>query len=239
MYNIKTQIQSYLDSKKLAWAATTLKSEQARLGAVVETLEVVGLNPAALFKALEATHKPYTIKTIFVRLAAFETETMGTVAFRNFVKTHSRLFRNSYIKERLELTLEDAISRIKSIEDTAIRTKAFELLYSGMRYTESTTEQRGLVVGKGGKVRTVFKPVQQAEVKFEGSYTTFWRTLKKVGLKPHTLRKLRATNLVDQGASMADLMEIMGWSSMVTASSYLQPKRQEQLNALMQQGKVV
>jgi hypothetical protein len=35
--------------------------------------------------------------------------------------------------------------------------------------------------------------------------------------------------LVDQGVKEADLLKIMGWSSIVTASSYLQSKKEGEL----------
>lgn len=234
--NIKDAINKYIESKALAWSPSTMKSERARLGAVVEVLSKVGLDPAALYEELVKTHKPYTIKTLFTRLSNLELEVFGTAKFKTFKSTHARLFRNAYKKERVQLTMSDAVARINQLKDPAIKAKAFELLYSGMRYTESTTLKDGTVVGKGGKVRTVFVPITNHDMRYTGTYMAFWRALKAVGLKPHTLRKLRATNLIEQGASLPDLMEIMGWSSVQTASIYLQPKRQEELKTLMTKG---
>lgn len=58
---------------------------------------------------------------------------------------------------------------------------------------------------------------------FTHSYSTFLRELKKVGLKPHDLRKLCATELKRQGMSDIDLMKAMGWESITTAKAYLIP----------------
>lgn len=231
--DIQQAVDQYLESKALAWSPSTMKSERARLAAVVEVLEVAGLDPAAVYKKLADKYKPYSLKTTFIRLAAFELEAFGTANFSAFNRTHSRLFKHAYLPERLKLDFQEAVAKIELLQDPAIKAKAKELLYSGMRYTESTTETDGIVVGKGGKKREVFKP--DTDVKYDGTYIKFWRALRKVGLKPHTLRKLRATNLVEHGASLPDLMEIMGWSSLNTASSYLQPKRKAQLAQLMKE----
>jgi integrase len=65
--------------------------------------------------------------------------------------------------------------------------------------------------------------------------STFRYHLNKVGLKPHTLRKLCASKLARQDKiKEQDLLKVFGWASMETASIYLQAKNNEELAALME-----
>jgi len=149
------------------------------------------------------------------------------------MKLNANLFKHAYTKEQLNVTFQEAAVLIASIENTDVREKAKRLLTGGLRYTESFTEHEGQVIGKGSKPRKIFAPEGVGSITFNQSYTTFRRELKKLGLKPHTLRKLFANMLVEQGAGEMDLLKAMGWESIQTAASYLQAKRDEQLKQLV------
>ena len=235
------QIRDYIESKGHGWSYTSQQSENSRLNKVAH---IIKDGPLALYKHLNAKgQKPYTIKTTFIRVADFmqwridEKYCDGKNAFKFFMKVNGRLFKNAYEKERLDVGYEEAVRRISGLADGEVKTKAFDLLATGMRYTESLTEANSTVIGKGGKRRRIYRPNQVTRAS-EGSnytisYTTFYNALKAIGLKPHTLRKLALNRFVENGAKEADLMAIAGWSSIATASSYLQPKREEELDELV------
>lgn len=220
----------YLDSKKGAWAESTLRSEEHRLNGLLPHLN--GDAPA-LWKAL-ASLKPYSRVTAFTRACSFYSfliakgHVAGPNVYDAFREENARLFKNAYQPKALSISFEEAKRRIAEIKDEAIRNRALRLLSGGLRFTESATLQDGHVVGKGGKRRRVFCQETTGDV-YTGSYQTFFRALKKVGLKPHDLRKLCATKLVEAGLKEADLMKVMGWNSIITAKSYLQPKLDDEL----------
>jgi hypothetical protein len=218
-------IEKYLDTKKLSWELTSLKSERARLLANAHHMK---LGPQEHYLKLKDTHGAYTIKTIFKRLAHFETQMLGTTKYRDFLKTHRNLFKHAYEKEKIEIGFEEAVLRIKSIKDPSIRAKAIQLIQSGSRWSESfTIDAKGVVTGKGRKRRKLYNV---APVDFPYSYSTFLRKLKKAtGLKPHSLRKLFATRALAIGLSLPELMTVMGWESVETATSYLQSRKEEEL----------
>jgi integrase len=83
------------------------------------------------------------------------------------------------------------------------------------------------VRGKGGKERILFGDGSAFR---NINLNTLRRELKKVGLKPHSLRKLFVTRLAKRGdLTDADLCEVMGWESYETARSYIQPDRADVL----------
>ena len=234
-------IDQYIEGKKLAWATTTQKSEVARLRSVALYINV---SPEALYKHLNTQgYKPYSIKTYFTRVGEFyqwlieeghAPEGVRKNPFKAFIKTNAKLFKHAYQKETLDVGYEEAVRRINRLGCGETKAKAFELLATGMRYSESNTQIDGWIIGKGGKRRRVYRPESlPSATKFTRSYTTFYDNLKAVGLKPHTLRKLAATRYVERGAKEADLMALMGWSSIGTAASYLQAKRDEELSQLV------
>ena len=61
------------------------------------------------------------------------------------------------------------------------------------------------------------------------SYSTLWRELKKVGLKPHDLRKIAGSKFVELGLNEYDLLKVMGWNNIETAKSYIAPKNSEKI----------
>lgn len=215
--NIFMQIESYILSKKNAWSPKTLGSEMARLVVVAHLLDK---EPEQLYEALKTHYKPYTLRTVFVRIAEFKQWT-GDSSFKTFMKDNARLFKNNYERKPVGYSFKEAQERINQIENPHVKQIAQLMLSTGLRVHEAQAyDGSGAVIGKGLKKRPVFSSVR-IEEKLE--YHTIRRHLAKVGLKPHDLRKLAATKLAEAGMRNIDLMEVMGWSSMETASSYLQP----------------
>ena len=61
------------------------------------------------------------------------------------------------------------------------------------------------------------------------------KELAKIGLKPHSLRKLLATKLSRSNMTYTDICAIFGWSSLATAQKYLQPLKEDQLKQKMKE----
>lgn len=154
----------------------------------------------------------------------------GVNLYEKFRKENARLFKHTYQPTHPTLTFQEAIERVNQIEDGGARSLALQILGSGSRWIEAI--QSGTeVTGKGSKVRRVYKP-GTSEEPYTGSYGSFRRALGHVDLKPHELRKLCATRLVAEGLKEADLLKVMGWTSMETAKFYLAPKKDAELKAV-------
>lgn len=228
-------IRSYVDSKRGAWAATTLRSESSRLSALLEELN---MEPRMAYTKLAAKGlKPYSIKTAFVRMSSFyawmqeEQGFQGKNLFAKFLREQAQLFKHVYKKERLQSDFLDAKNRISKIGSASVRQLAEEMLSSGVRVSECLNRevQSDCVVGKRGSSRRV--NINPSNNKAMATYSEVHRGLREVGLKPHTLRKLFATRLVERGFKLPELMEVMGWRSVQTAASYLQPISERELLA--------
>jgi len=234
---MKDQIDAYIGDHETAWARSTLKSERARLKAVAEQLSA---GPDSLYGYLKSINqKPYTIKTTFIRICALEawieTSSLSTKKldmesrkFREFMKKHSNRFKHAYQKEELEITFDEALKRIEQLQGKP-RDYARSILTTGLRISEASSSPVGQVTGKGGKTRKVYGRIEGVMPR-----STFAKELAKVGLKPHTLRKLCATRLAEAGATPADLCKIFGWSSIGTAYQYLQAKDDDKIAKLME-----
>jgi integrase len=227
-------IDLYLEEQTLAWAPSTLKSESHRLNALVSVLD------GDAFKLWEATSKlaPYSRGTSWVRVISFydwaieNGHAQGPNPYRIFKKKNAKRFKNLYQHRTPTIGYTEARERIARIPDEAIRNKAFQLLSGGLRYTESFTLCSGMVVGKGNKERRVFPEKVEGPI-FEGCYRSFLRALRKVGLKPHDLRKIMATELARRGLREADMCKIFGWASFATAKSYIGAHDEEVLEAFL------
>ena len=137
-------------------------------------------------------------------------------------------FKYAYQKEDVGLTFEEARQRIMTLEDP-YRSMALGMLQTGVRISEAYNVRDGKVKGKGGKRRTVFGTIEKTAPK-----ATFWRHLRRIGLKPHSLRKLCATHLASKGATAADLCKVFGWTNIHTAYVYLQAKDDERLSSFIE-----
>lgn len=222
-------IEKYIESKLHSWAKTTIYAETSRLASHSSLTDIEPIK--AFVKLKDGGMKVYSIKTTLMRIADYYQwlidnghKPTGPNPFKLFFKTHANLFKYSYQPERLTVTYAEARERIEMIEDSNLRAAARQLLESGLRSCELKTIDRETVVGKGGKPREVFLSPDLKTFRYKGSYAQLYYALKKVGLKPHTLRKLCATEFGRQpGVENIDLKESFGWNSMETAGKYLQP----------------
>lgn len=231
MKDIQIHLEAFMLSKKHAWKPSTVKTQRAKLNAVKH---LIGEDPSLLWDKLCLTLSPYSRTKTFGVVSDFYDwliET-GVVSVPNIYKKwrddNKLQFKNVYERKHPNMTMEEATKLIMQIEDESTRKKALELIGSGMRYTESFTYKDGKVTGKGSKVRAVFKPELKGE-EFTKSYSTFWRHLSFVGLKPHDLRKLAASQLHKSGFDIISLCHLMGWSDPSTAMSYIKPDSDKEL----------
>jgi len=232
---MQKHIKNYIVSKANSWSATTARSESARLFA---NIELINMEPSEAYsKLLAANMAPYSIKTLFIRIGELQLFIGVVATYKQFLKSHANLFKNAYQKERVNMGFEEARTRINSIRDSAVRQLALFILASGLRAHEALKFNKAdkEVCGKGARTRRVFNTELAPEPGHGVTYDRLYVELRSVGLKPHTLRKLAATKLVSAGFREADLMQVMGWASMATASSYLQPANEEQLNQRMKE----
>ncbi len=222
---MRALIEQYLNDHKTAWAETTYKTEWSRLMSVSDLL---GSGPEKLFETVSQKMKPYSIKTLFIRIVKFEAWVGKETTYKDYLNKHRNRFKHAYKKEELDVTYDEAIRKIGSLPE-AYREFALGLIHTGVRISEAYSISNGRVTGKGGKSRRVFGSVATSGI----TRSSLARALKSIGLKPHTLRKLCATKLASNGATPADLCKIFGWSSIGTSYAYLQSQDDNRLQELM------
>ena len=175
---------------------------------------------------------PYALKTLFIRLVDLESWAKRSWGYKQFVNEHARLFKHAYTKERFDVSVTELTANISSIQDTYIRTLAEGLFRNGLRISELSAFDKAnrLVTGKGGKRRNLLAANSLPDRYPSARELRELRSeLKRCGLKPHTLRKGAATLLARAGMQSQDLLHVMGWSSLQTAASYLQPQQDDVL----------
>jgi integrase len=217
-----------MDFKRLSWASTTQEKEGARL---TKHVKLIDKSAQAVFLFLrDSGMKPYSIRTTMVRLGEFyqwlldNGHRAGSNQFKLFFKTHANLFKYSYQPKRLAITFAEARERISKITKEPCRLAAMQMLEGGLRSCETETFDGSAVIGKGSKPREVHLSEELASFRYTGNYNQLYYELKKVGLTPHMLRKLCATEFARQeGVTDVDLMEAFGWSSIQTSAVYRQP----------------
>jgi integrase len=229
---MKTLAEQYIESKKLAWSPSTIRSETYRLRAV--DMKLVK-DATKQYEHLASKLKPYALKTMFIRLTDFyewmleQGHASGHNIYRKFMKDNARLFKYAYKKEEVNVDFEDAIRRINKLQNPEVREAAIFYVKTGLRYFELAKVEDGHVVGKGGFRRAVLIPAGLRVPTLTASYSSFLQALKKVGLRPHVLRKVYANRLLRAGWTQADVMAALGWRSLQTVSSYQQSLSTEQL----------
>jgi integrase len=230
-----TTIKSYLEANRNRWSTTTYRSEASRLQANRELIEMGPTDFNAVYEQAKLKLKPYSLKTTLIRLADFWAF-HGEHAPKRWLKENANVFKGAYVRRPAELTLAEAKRLLASIGDERYHALATEILHSGLRASESLVRDGDYVVGKGGATRRVFgRALLSSGERSQLSYSQLWRTLRAVGLKPHTLRKIFATELARSGrVGEADLLAAMGWTSMQTATSYLAPLRADKLKAIIE-----
>lgn len=223
---IEQAIKKYLEDMALSWSPTTLKSEGARLRALAPHING---DPRVLLRAVQGRGK-YTQLTSWTRVITFWDWALdggwvegGSNPYRVFKKKRANLFRHSYQRRLPVMNYEKAEELIKQMRNVHCRDRALLLLKTGMRWAEAgqSPTADGHIVGKGGKSRKVYHGGLSA-APFPYSYQTFRRALMQdTGLKPHDLRKLALSRLVEVGANPFELAQVAGWSSVNTAQSYI------------------
>jgi len=229
---MKDQICKYIESKKGAWSEATLNTTKHSL---LSWYEVITGDPVLLFENLRDL-KPYSVVTTWTRVVGFwDWHSPNSNPYRTYRTQNKQVFKSQYFPKQIKLSFSEIRTRVSLIQDTEVRTKAEELLYSGMRYSESfTISAEGVVKGKGGKYRKIFLPPGFPKTSPTSlSYQKVYRELKQVGLTPHMLRKAAATRFAGAGMKEADLLKVMGWNSMETAKFYLQPKQDNELSSII------
>lgn len=233
---------SYLTYYDKIWDTKTYEVERSKLKTIVRAMRKSGFSGIAFYNALkEEGYAPYTIKSLVQRAASLYQHGQDSdflSKFNNPMKDllirHPQLFRNAYKTERLTIDFDEAKAKILTIQNVEVRDFCLALLMSGLRIHEAyiVNQQTSSVVGKGDKERYVM---------FDYPHQTFppastvRRTLAKLGLKPHTLRKLLATKLSRSDMTYTDICAVLGWSSLQTAAKYLQPLKEEQLKQKMKE----
>lgn len=238
-HSIKELIERYIESKKRSWSESTSKSERYRLSALAPYLTG---EPSVLWDHIHSTLAPYSRVTAYIRATAFWQwcltggyleKDSNENRYQTFRQENKKLFKNSYERKKAPCSFEEAKKRLGKIEDAAVRLKATSLLMHGLRYSELGTVEDGSLYGKGDKRRRLYGLDVPAELLVEVkkvSYSTLNKALSDVGLKPHDLRKIFATRLVERGINHFDLCEVMGWSSIQTATCYIAPRDAAALN---------
>jgi integrase len=232
-------VDQYIKSKKLAWARTSQKNERARLN---KHGSHVLDNPFEYYEVLKKRMKAYSIKSTFVRLGKFyeflmdiEAIPMAKNPWKAFLTDNAMTFKYSYQPERLKVKFKEAQAKINSMPEYQYRMASRQMLEAGLRYCELRTFDGVKVIGKGSKPRTVFMSHELKSFRYTGSYTPLYKSLVAVGLKPHSLRKLCATefsrnpNVKDQ-----DTCKFFGWSSIETSIKYRQPHDDSRMDDLIQ-----
>lgn len=227
----KELISNFIESKKYAWNELTQKNEKGRL---MKLSDHITGNPMDLMQALEGVAS-YTFVSLWNRvIEIYDLKNANDNPYRKFKRENTRLFRNYYQRRNVDVSFSEAVSLVNGIEDEETRNKALDLLHTGLRWSESQAEEDGHVLGKGGKLRRVFRSGDTKPVIYSKHRSTFFRELKKVGLTAHMLRKLAATRLAELGMREQDLCKVFGWSSFETAKHYIQPKRDEEISIMME-----
>lgn len=234
--NTTQLVKQYVSSRSLAWSTTTVKSESARLANLAPYIDG---NPDRLYSRLASECKPYTMVTAWTRVVAFYDYLLAVGAvqghnpYRTFRITNSRLFKNKYQTKTVNKSFAEVKTIVESMPDGPARRICSALLFGGLRLHEVNKRTTLGVEGKGGKIRPYFGPDIGAPLYTQSDMSSARSALKRHGLTPHDLRRLCATELVSKGLKEADLLKVMGWSSILTAKSYLQPKRDAELQSIM------
>jgi len=223
-------ILSYIAAHDKAWAESSKRSELHRLRSVAP---LINGNPSELWTYFETKQLgKYSRVTYWTRVCDFydwmlkNKHVQGSNPYREWRDENALQFKHAYERKLPDISYSEAKRRIETIPDTVVRQKCLQLLDGGLRYTESFTVVDRHVIGKGGKRRKVYTDLNP---EYRKSYTTLLRHLRGLGLKPHALRKLAATEFRRRGLKDEDLLKVMGWSSMSTAQSYLIPLTEEEI----------
>lgn len=246
-------IDAYIEFRSRGWSINTQRVEAARLRSILPLLDKYGLDPESIYQDLvKQGQAPYTIKTAFVRLKAMldfctkfdliitkgkrdtESRINPFEVYMTYTAPNRFKAANVYKPRVSPLSYDEIKFGILNENAFDINTKKtlMFLLSSGLRIHEVYKLEQSLsgnwfVKGKGGKIRMVFAtPPKKYELI---SRSQVVRALTKLRLTPSHLRKVFATQLAKSGLPAHELKTIMGWSSIVTAQSYLQETSDSEL----------
>lgn len=230
---MKDLIERYIKAHEFSWSESTKRSERYRLIGLSPVLDCV---PDAVWEHLEKNFGAYSRITSWTRIVAFYDWLIesglrpGPNQYRIWRKRNAKQFKHCYERKIPEIGFDEALRRIETIEDREIREACLILLRGGLRISELDTFDAGTntVVGKGGKRRRVYCG---SFVLAGRSHAELRNFLRPLGLKPHDLRKIAATEFRRRGLKDEDLLMVMGWNSMETARSYLKPLSEEEIAA--------
>ncbi len=224
------KIEAYLDSKKNSWSESTMKSERARLAAI--PLRLLSSPEQLLLHFKNMGYAPYTINTMFIRAAQLSAFIGGEAAhlLSDYMRNNSRVFRGAYTARTVGASFDATLEAISTRMTGKFRDVALGLLYTGLRISElMSLDETGHVIGKGRKFRKVINHEKAVKL-LHSELPKFRSELRRAtGLYPHSLRKLAATRAVELGAREAELLKMFGWSSMQTASIYVQARNIEEI----------
>lgn len=234
---IEQLVEMYLQSKQNSWSPTTLKSERSRLRTLTSSITSVdALDPQTVLKQISSA-AAYTIQTSWTRATDFYQWLIdrGYVdsqinIFKKYRAENKNRFKYSYERKTPKISYAEAKEKILAMENKEIARAALTILSGGLRISEISTLERGYCIGKGNKRRRVYVD----DIQFNKSLSYFRKVLKKeTGLKPHDLRKIKATEVSKKGARPEQLCALFGWNSFETARSYLNPGHDDELKGLM------
>jgi hypothetical protein len=216
-------IEEYIKDHEYAWAETTRRVERSRLVSAASLSE----SPAELWDQLGGLGA-YSRVQSFNRVSHYvgwlveRGYVQGPNEFAEFRRKNARLFKHVYERRVPEVSYEEALRLIERIEDAEVRAHCRELLGGALRYIDSVRRDGDHTVGKGGKRRKVYVEGSPVLV----SYMRLYRGLKKVGLTPHMLRKIRLNQLAKKGMPVFELTEFAGWSDPKVAMSYIRASQE-------------
>jgi integrase len=216
--NWEALTQKYLAAHAKRWSHTTLRSETYRLRTLTKILhnQSAPVSGQRVYEGfVQAGLSPYSMQTAYLRAMGFLDWAKIENDLRAWAKENAP-FKNTYRRTTPSITYQEALLLVESLAEP-IRTAAKLLLTAGLRSGEVNTFDGKTVTGKGQKQRDVYTELPPVTVQYQDLYLA----LKKLGLKPHDLRKLFASEMVRRGANEFQLTTLMGWSNINTALSYV------------------
>lgn len=212
-------IEQYLAHNKERWNAMTLRTRRSHLNSM---RACINGEPGFLWNHLEKHYSSYTRTILWTSIGAFWDwyAPRQQNPYKNWKKSHAQRFKHSYERSPATMSYRDAKDKIERCLEGAARDRALYILNTGARWIESGVQEGFRVRGKGGKIRRLL-PLEEGLKNANIAYRTFVRHLGKIGLTPHDLRKIYATELARRGATIYEICQLLGWEDINTALCYI------------------
>lgn len=230
----KSWTTAYLKHFEDRWDAKTLNYRKSMLKKLSDNLGRSSVS--SLFFYIDNNLAPYS-RVTYLSMAIdyynwlLETgRKQGENEIAKMKKRKASKYKNAYERKITGIRYEEAEHRVNQIEDKEVRDVCLILLSSGLRLSEVFQVSGGIVHGKFNVKRAFVGEEFKAP---EVHPNTIRNHLRKVGLKPHDLRKAFATKIIDAGLELTDTASVMGWKSYKTAALYYQPKQDKKLKDLV------